>query len=70
MATLNNPTDADLYSHVLGEIVPANGSVEISDEQAEQVNTASGIWTITERRVVTRGGKRAEISGKPAMETR
>lgn len=73
MPTLHNPTAQDLHCNVTGEIVPAGGSVEISDEQAERVNTATGIWTVTRaasRETVKRGSKRAEINTAPPMETR
>lgn len=72
MPTLTNPTDQDLYCHVTGELVPAGGSVELSDEQAARVNTASGIWRVTApvRDQVRRGGKRAEITAAPVMEKR
>ncbi|HET6911117.1 MAG TPA: hypothetical protein VFH54_17445 [Mycobacteriales bacterium] len=71
MPTLNNPTDQDLYSPVIGEIVPACGSVEISDKQAEQVNTVSGVWVVTSSRITAkRGSKVAEQSAAPPMETR
>lgn len=43
---LTNPTSQDLYSHVLGELVPAGATVEITDEQAAQINTATGIWVL------------------------
>lgn len=73
MPQLTNPTAQDLYSHVLGEIVPAGQSVEITDDQAERINTASGIWTVTApatRSLSKRGGKVAETSSAPDMETR
>ena len=81
MPTLHNPTDQDVYSHAIGEIVPAGGSVEIDDEQAARVNTVSGVWRVTaaakadapataSRTSGKRGGKRAEVSAAPAMETR
>ena len=73
MPTLHNPTAQDLYSHAIGDLVPAGGSVEITDEQAERVNTASGIWRVTApaaRVVGKRGGKSVEQSGAPRMEKR
>lgn len=73
MPTLHNPTSQDLYSHVIGDLVPAGGSVEITDEQAARVNTATGIWQVTApaaRVVGKRGGKVVEQSAAPRMEKR
>lgn len=73
MPTLHNPTSQDLYSSVLGEMVPAGEAVDITDEQAERVNTASGIWRVTApaaRVVGKRGGKSVEQSAAPRMEKR
>ena len=73
MPTLHNPTSQDLYSHVTGDLVPAGGSVEITDEQAEQINTATGIWRVSApaaRVVGKRGTRPVEQSGAPRMEKR
>lgn len=82
MPTLHNLTDQDVFSHVAGVIVPAAGSVEVDDEQAERVNTVSGVWVLTSsklaaevaavaaRSTAKRGGKRAEVSAAPVRETR
>lgn len=73
MPELTNPTDQDLYCDALAEIVPAGESVEVSDEQAARINTACGVWRVSAppvRETVKRGGKRAEVTSAPAMETR
>lgn len=73
MPTLHNPTDQDLDCPLISEVVPAGESVEITDEQAAQVNTVSGVWRVSAppvRETVKRGSKRAEVTSAPAMETR
>lgn len=76
MATLFNHTDADLFCAALHVTVPANGSVEIPDEDAEKVNTDTGVLGVKRaeqpatRAAVKRGSKTAEVSGAPARETR
>ena len=74
MATLFNHTDADLFCAPLHLMVPAHESVDITDEDAERVNTVSGVWVVERatatRSAVKRGGKVAETSGRPQMETR
>ena len=81
MATLFNHTDADLFCAALHVTVPANGSVEIDDADVERVNTVSGVWKVERaeraepkqpatRAAAKRGGKSAEVSAAPAMETR
>lgn len=72
MATLHNLTDADLYCPQLHVLVRAAGSVEIGDEDAGRVNTASGVWRVdaATRKQATRGAKTAEVTGAPVMEKR
>ena len=73
MPTLHNPTDQDLWCVPLHQIVRAHASVELTDEQAAQINTVTGIWHVTAaatRATVKRGGKRVEITTAPAMEKR
>ena len=74
MATLTNLTDDDVFCAALHVMVPARGSVEIDDAAADRVNTVSGVLSVARaeasRRQVTRGGKRAEVSAAPPMETR
>lgn len=73
MATLFNNTDADLFCAALHVMVPAHGSVEIDDDDAGKVNTASGVLRVeqaAQRAQARRGGRVAEVSGPPVMETR
>jgi hypothetical protein len=77
VATLINHTDADLWYDLAQVMVPANGSIEIPDDDVDKVNTVSGVWGVTsapapvaERRQVTRGGKTVEVAAAPSMETR
>ena len=48
MRKLTNPSEQDLFSHVLGELVPAGATVDITDEQAARINTVTGIWKLDE----------------------
>lgn len=46
MPEVSNPTDSDLYCHAAGAIVPARGSIEVSDEVAAKVPTT--VFKVTE----------------------
>jgi hypothetical protein len=74
MATLFNHTDNDLFCAALHVTVPARGSVEIEDGDADKVNTVTGVFAVERaqavRSAVKRGGKVAESSSAPVMETR
>ncbi len=84
MATLHNHTDADVFCPTLHVMVPANGSVDIDDNDVDKVNVASGIFRIEKtakpveatpdeaasRRTITRSGKPVEVDEAPVMETR
>lgn len=74
MATLHNHTDNDQFCAALHVMVPANGTVEIADEDADAVNTVTGVFSVSRaeasKATAKRGGKQAEVSAAPPMETR
>lgn len=72
MATLRNHTDADMFCAALHVVVPAHGSVEIDDDDADKVTVATGVFSVSvpERVLARRGSAVAEVSKAPAMETR
>ena len=74
MATLFNHTDSDLFCAALHVMVPAHSSVEIADDDADKVNTVTGVFAVSRtdaaRVSVRRGGKTVEVDTAPPMETR
>lgn len=47
MPKLNNPTENDLFADYIHQIVPAHGSVDITDEQAAHF-VAGQVFTVSE----------------------
>lgn len=65
MPRVVNPTDVDLYCHVLRCVIPAGGERDATSEQADEIQ-GSTVFRVVARR----GGKRVEVSGGPQRETR
>lgn len=82
MPWLINRTDQDLFAPQLHRIVPAQGTVAITEAEGTLFRDNS-MWSVVEdsksvepeqrsatRRTITRGAQRVEIDTAPPMETR
>jgi hypothetical protein len=73
MATVTNPSNFELFCLALRRSIAAGDTVEVTDEEAARVSR--GVFVVNEstapvRRTVSRGGRRVEVTGAPASETR
>lgn len=78
MATVSNPTSFNLYCHPLDIRISSGASVEVTEDEANQV--VGSVFVVTHarpvpeakpsRKAVTRGSKVAEVTEAPARETR